>query len=224
MSTAFNTRAPCRTVAAFNTSTPSRTLAASRASAPSRKSAACHMPAPSRTSATPPIGAVRTHPTARVQKRHRNQPPQRRINTPQVPEIRLTTLQVHELRDLPVGRLVLRQRMQPSRGFAFQQLVARHHHPKRTHGRISPKNRRVAAQVRALTWRGRQNPTRRKVSSQQLDRPRMAGVEELTIAGTSRNRTHIDGMIATLRPWSLLELMLIYRGRPGSDRPSARVA
>jgi hypothetical protein len=39
----------------------------------------------------------------------------------------------------------------------------------------------------------------------------MAGVEEQTIVRTSRNTTHIDGMIATLRSWSLTEPMLTYR-------------
>jgi hypothetical protein len=45
----------------------------------------------------------------------------------------------------------------------------------------------------------------------------VARVEEQTIFGTSRNRAHSDGMIATLRPWSLLDPMLTCRGHARSD-------
>ena len=66
-------------------------------------------------------------------------------------------VQVDELGYLPIGRLVIRQRMQTGDGFPLQQFVARHRHPDRTHRRVTPEYGRIPALLRAIPRRRGQN-------------------------------------------------------------------
>src|SRR6185437_7099215 len=110
----------------------------------------------------PPQGSVAWPPgVPGVEKRQRNQPPQRGIDTTQIPEVGFTALQVDELRDLAVRGLMLGQRMQRGSGRALQLLVTTNRHTERAHGCVTPENGGIAAQIRPLAWCGRQNSGRR---------------------------------------------------------------
>ena len=93
-------------------------------------------------------------------KRKRDEPPQRRVDATEIPEIRLTALEVDELWNLAVGRLVRGQGMQAGRGLAFQERVARQRHSERAHRRIASEDGCVAAQIGSLSRGGGQDPAR----------------------------------------------------------------
>ena len=115
---------------------------------------------------------------AAIQERERDQPPQRGVDAPQVPEIRLLPVQVHELGHLPVRRLMFRQGAYSRGSRALQHAVARQRHADRTHGGVAPEYGRVAALIRARAGRRRQDAAGRHVFLQEADGPRMALVEQ----------------------------------------------
>src|SRR5690606_11534603 len=75
----------------------------------------------------------------------RDEPPQRRVDTAHVPEIRLARLEVDELRDLPVSRLMLGERLDGARRAALELGVSRDRHAERADRRVAREDRRVAA-------------------------------------------------------------------------------
>jgi hypothetical protein len=83
-----------------------------------------------------------------------DQPPQRRVDATQVPEVGLALLQVDELRDLPIRGLVPGQRVQAGRRRALQLLITGHSHAERAHRRIPPEDRCIPA-CRGALARGR---------------------------------------------------------------------
>jgi hypothetical protein len=90
-------------------------------------------------------------------------------------------LQIHELRNLSVRRLVFRQSVQTYRGCMRQRFVAGQRHPDRANGSVSPKDGRIAAFAGARTGGCRQDTARRQISLQQLDGLYMAGFEQRLI-------------------------------------------
>ncbi len=103
---------------------------------------------------------------APIQECQRNQPPQSRIDAPQIPEIRFLPLQVNEFRNLSVRRLVFRQSVQTRRGRTFQQLVTGQRHPDCTHGGVPPEYRGITAFTGSRTGRGGQDAGGHQISLQ----------------------------------------------------------
>lgn len=87
-------------------------------------------------------------------------------------------LQVDELGDLAIGRLVLGEGVQPGCGLPLQQFVPGDCHPKRAHCRVAPEDCRVPSLLRAVARRRGQNPTVRQIALQELNRPFVAGIQQ----------------------------------------------
>ena len=131
-----------------------------------------------------------------IQQRHRDQPPQGRIDAPQIPEIRLLTLQVHEFGNLSVGRLVPRQGVEAQGSCALQRRISRQGHSDGANRGVASEYGRVAALFCARAGRGRQHTAGGQISLQECDRPRMAGLDQRQGLGLSRSAAHRIGMIA----------------------------
>src|SRR5260370_22024855 len=103
---------------------------------------------------------------APIEKSQCNQPPQCRIDTPQIPEISLLPLQIHELRNLSVRCLVFRQCVQTRCGGTLQRSIAGHRHPDRTYGSVSPEYCGIAAFAGPRTAGSGQDAGRRQTALQ----------------------------------------------------------
>ena len=101
-----------------------------------------------------------------VQNAERNQPPQRRIDAAQIPEVGLLLLEVDELGDLSVGRLMHRERVKTSRSLALENLVAGQGHTDRADRGIASEDGVIAALDRLGTGRRREYAGGRHVASQ----------------------------------------------------------
>src|SRR5258708_8694403 len=118
------------------------------------------------------LDALRILPTqpagtaAPIEKGERNQPPQCRIDAPQIPEIRLLPLHVHELRNLSVRRLVFRQGVQTGSGLTLQRLITGHPPPNRSNAGVSPEYPGLAAFARPRTWGSGQDAGGHQISLQ----------------------------------------------------------
>src|ERR1700722_1924487 len=108
---------------------------------------------------------------ALIQERECDQPPQRGIDAAEIPEIRLVSLNVHELCDLSVGCLMLRKRVQPYLGRLLQVAVSGQSHAYGTDRGVPSEDGCIAAFARARTGRGGENAVRRQIPLQQLDGP-----------------------------------------------------
>src|SRR5690349_7001072 len=105
----------------------------------------------------------------RVEKGERDQPPQRRIDTAEIPEVRFTGRRVDELRDLAVRRLMRGERGETGDGLALEERIARQRQTERADGGIATEYRRIAALVRARTRSRRENSRGREIALQQRD-------------------------------------------------------
>ena len=120
----------------------------------------------------------------------RDQPPQRRVDAAEIPEVRLAPAHVDELRHLPVGRLMRRERLESGR-----RCVARAPDPRtapcrwrrpRRRGRRSPCSR---ARPRAATAMAARMPAGVRLRAQQRDRTPPHLVEQRRVrAGLQRPR------------------------------------
>ena len=108
-----------------------------------------------------------------------DQPPQRRVDAAEVPEVGLAPARIDEFRDLAIGGLVPGERMKPVTAARSSFAIAGHGHADGADRRIPPENRGVAALPGALAGRGGENPGRRKVALEQRDGFRVAGREKL---------------------------------------------
>src|SRR5579859_6487945 len=113
-----------------------------------------------------------------IQERQGNQPPQRRIDASEIPEVRLLPLRIDELRDLSVRRLMFCQGVQTRCGCMLQILVARQCHPDRTHGCVAPEYGGVAAFAGAGSGRCREDAVGSQIPLQQFNGARPAGCEQ----------------------------------------------
>ena len=158
-----------------------------------------------------PLQPART--TASIQQRQRNQPPQGRIDAPEVPEVCLPALQVNELRDLTVRRLMCRQRVQPCRRRPLQVFVPRQGHADGAYCSVPPEDGRIAPPDGTGPWGSRQHAAGCEIAPQQLDGPHMAFVEKALdvrslrppacsclAAQVSRIGAHMTGIIAASPP------------------------
>ena len=115
-----------------------------------------------------------------------DQPPQRRIDAAEVPEVGLLSREVHELRNLAVGRLVAGQRLEPGLRRAFELAVARHGHPERAHGGVAREDRGVAALLCGRGGMRREYSSRTEIGLQQFDAAPTLGDKALVIRLGSR--------------------------------------
>src|SRR6185437_9942453 len=75
----------------------------------------------------------------------REQPPERRVDAAEIPEVGFARALLDELRDLAVGRLMLAQGLETGRGGALEQGVAGKGHSDRADGGIPAEYGRIAA-------------------------------------------------------------------------------
>ena len=120
--------------------------------------------------------------------RERNQPPQRRVDAAQIPEVGLLLLEVDELGDLSVGGLMHRERMQASCSLALESLVAGQCHADCADRGIASENGVIAALDRPGTGRRREDAGGRHVAFQQLDGAPAAFLEQRRSAARPANR------------------------------------
>src|SRR5690348_15146542 len=83
--------------------------------------------------------------TALVEQGERDQPPERRVDAAQVPEIRLAAIRGDKLRDLAVRRLILREGLEARDGSSLERAVSGDDHAERADRGVAAKDRRVAA-------------------------------------------------------------------------------
>ena len=80
-----------------------------------------------------------------IEKRESQQPPERRVDAAEVPEIDFMLVHVDELRNLAVRRLMPGKRPERGCGFTLEQGVARERHADRAHRRVAGEYGRVTA-------------------------------------------------------------------------------
>ena len=130
---------------------------------------------------------------APIQDRQRNQPPQRRIDAPEVPEVRLH-LPVQDRRTLAICSVRVpgdRQRMQAGDSRLLQLCVTGDHHSDRTYGGVSPEDGRVTALVRTLPGvAARIPPSARFRFSNSMDRVMTGVQQEMVVQPFTRALRH----------------------------------
>ena len=124
---------------------------------------------------------------AALEEIEREQPPERRVDAAEIPEVGFARPLLDELRDLAIGCLMLAQCLEAGRGRALEQRVAGKGHPDRADGGIPAEYGRVAAPPGPVSRRGSEDAARCEIPAQEIDRPHMAGVDQPgIIVGPSR--------------------------------------
>src|SRR6187401_55996 len=83
-----------------------------------------------------------------IEQRERDEPPERRVDAAQVPEIRLPALGGDELWDLAVRCLIARERLETDRCSSLEHAVSGNCHAERADRRVAAEDRRIAAFLR----------------------------------------------------------------------------
>src|SRR5690348_4260529 len=78
-----------------------------------------------------------------VEQSERDQPPERRVDTAEIPEIRLAALRRDEFRDLAIRRLILRQRLEPRDRSSLELAVSGDGHAERADRGVAAEDRRI---------------------------------------------------------------------------------
>src|SRR5690606_38372962 len=121
----------------------------------------------------------------------RDEPPQRRVDAADVPEIGFARRGIDELRDLPVRSLMLAERLDAGGCAALEIAVARKRHPERANRRVAREHSRVAALLGLARRRRGEHTGRGQIALQQLDRARAARLEQIRFVGRVLHRAPI---------------------------------
>jgi len=141
---------------------------------------------------------LRGKPPLQAQGRDGDQPPQRRVDAAEVPEIGLTAPRIDELGDLAVRRLVRGERGEALRRGGGKRGVARERHADGADRAIAAEDRGVAARAGARARVRRQDPLRREVPGEQPQRADAAFLDEHLFG--RRQHAHRGGINVAKRP------------------------
>src|SRR5690242_7662203 len=114
-----------------------------------------------------------------VEQCERDEPPKRRVDAAQIPEVRLTGVRCDELRYLAIRRLMARKGREAHSRRTLECAVSGNRHSERTDGGVAAEDRGVAARIGARRPCGGEHARRGRVAFEQLDGPGMTVGEEL---------------------------------------------
>ena len=166
-----------------------------------------------------------TRQTTTVEEIQGDEPPQRRVDAAEVPEIRLALLRCNELGDLAILRLMPRKGAQRHHRCPLERRIARSGHAEGADGGIAPEDGRVAALLGACARRCRKDAGRSEIALQQRDGAIVTLGEQAGFAGAARLATPPAQSLSvtfTLRPSATAARLMVAIVTEGSSAFSRR--
>ncbi len=117
--------------------------------------------------------------TPAAQMVDRDQPPQRRIDAAQVPEVRVPAFGIDVLRDLAIRRLRLRERVETDDRAYFERRHPAGGHRRHAHAGVAREDARVAALLRRGAASRGEDALRRQVGFEQAQRCARTGFDRV---------------------------------------------